>query len=795
MRLSHWCLLLVVAASLWLVVRHRESPPVARSTGGGEPATSPAVASGAAPARPLPREPVAVEREHAVGQHVVRVVASLPDGAPAAGAVVRYGAFPKHPFVVRKAAEDREAYLATEGKNVVADGDGVATLVLGEGAGAMLSLRCGEHYGEAAVDDDADEVRVALERDVPLPVQLLDSDGRPRQGFRIAANMHVTSRCDGDFERDVRLSPTDANGMTCVPHTQRSTAMPGPGVIAWRMVLRSESDPVVERTVTADEIGKGEPLVLRVPAGGQIAVDVLDADGKWLWASVWLEDATTGQRRDDDGCEGNWFRQLPLGRRWTVVVHSFGHEVRRDVPGPTRVDEVVRQRIQLPLRRFSLRGRVVRPDGAPIPQAKVRLSAPPARCWHDETDSRDGSIGDRIGDFDFGGVLPADVEAVAGASLHVERAPYCAPTTIALAPLHRGENDLGNVVVSVAPDEVLLASVEVRAGGRNVSSGAHAFVCGRGDSGINTVNSFDAAHDDRITFHGPPTTRELEIGCSCAGFLTKRVPVLLGQHVAVDLEPAASLSVHLLLPPVPRALWTAELTDSQGSDHGSYYRTDDGFDWNTLEPGRYRLRLLVDGEPVHEVPSLDLAAGENACPPHGAIDLTRSAQAFRVDIGTVDGGEVERPQCFVLAADRTPPPTDLAPWRMKANPPGWFVPRREPVDLVVTAEGFVPVSMPGPSADTAVLMTRCTTLRVRTAQGEGTNTIVRVVEDAVRDPWVRALDTGNLHNPREGEARDDPLELPCVPGTVVEVVVERSGVQGAPQRVVVGREPVEVTAR
>jgi hypothetical protein len=35
----------------------------------------------------------------------------------------------------------------------------------------------------------------------------------------------------------------------------------------------------------------------------------------------------------------------------------------------------------------------------------------------------------------------------------------------------------------------------------------------------------------------------------------------------------------------------------------------------------------------------------------------------------------------------------------------------------------------------------------------------------------------------------------CAPGTIAEVVVKRGGVQGTPQRVVIGLETVEVHAR
>jgi hypothetical protein len=262
----------------------------------------------------------------------------------------------------------------------------------------------------------------------------------------------------------------------------------------------------------------------------------------------------------------------------------------------------------------------------------------------------------------------------------------------------------------------------------------------------------------------------------------------------VELEPAASLAVHLLLPPVPRRLWTAQLTDDAGT-YGSYYDSGDGFEWRDEAPGCYRLLILVDGRPVHEVAALDLVVGRNRWPRgDGAIDLRGTAAAFRVAIEAADGGDVEWPHGSVVPSSSVAPSENLDEGRRKCPLP-WFVPRSEPEDLILTAAGFVPVRVPGPTTDTVVRLQRCTALHVHTAQGSDVLTIVRVLEDPVRDPWVRALDGLNLHEQYTTDAMKEPVELTCVPGTVVEIAVERDGKAGAPQRITIGRERVEVTAR
>src|SRR5262249_17528683 len=161
---------------------------------------------------------------------------------------------------------------------------------------------------------------------------------------------------------------TDSRGLAVLPHAQETLVMPGPDVVAWWMVLRCDAGTAVERQVTGDELLAGKPIVLTVPVGGAVAVDVVGADGKWSWSRVRLEDATTGEMRADDRDDGaSWFRQLPLGRQWVASAAAYGEDVRRALAGPIRADEVVRVRIDLPLRRLYVHGRVVRADGVPVP--------------------------------------------------------------------------------------------------------------------------------------------------------------------------------------------------------------------------------------------------------------------------------------------------------------------------------------------------------------------------------------------------------------------------------------------
>ena len=799
MRPSGWFALLLAAATIaWLLCRDDASAPVT------DPATRSTISedehpSASAQTTTESSHRTAVAREAGEEQGSLRVLAQLPNGEPAAGAVVRFSE--KAPERARRTqwdwhrAEDLERELTTSGREAIADSRGIAIVPVST---QTLCVRSGDFYGEAEVGDGRTEVRVLLSLDITILVLVRDQQGRPREHFDVTANVLAESRIEGAIDSRWRLTTTDARGLASLPHAQLAVPLPGPDLLVWKMVLECDYGPELERTVTAAEFAAERPLVLEVPAGGSIAVEVQNPDDRSPWADVSIEDPQArlvvgGDPRDD----AYWFQQLPLGRRWIATVESFGERVQREIDGPTQVDEVVRVRIDLPLLRILVRGRVVRPDGVPVPRASIRFAGAPVRFFRETTESRDGSLGDRVGDFAFHGAMPADVANVAGATLHVERESYCVPTTIVLPTLHAGENELGDVVVQLPPDEMRLASVEVRAGGRNISQEAWAFLQAAGDTQVNSVTSIRAVRDDRIEFLGPRTPSPLVIGASCDGFLSRRVPVRLGEHVVVELEPEARLAVRALLPPVPQRLCTAVLSELDANAGASRFFDGEGYSWDSLSPGRYRLRLFVDGRPVHEVAAIDLVRGANVWPPDGgAIDLRSRALAHHVDVRAEDDSEIERWRCYVLPVDRGTPPEEFDRGEFAMRLPQWFVVRSEPVELVVTAAGFVPKRVLAPTADTVVRLTPCTKVRVHAPAGENVRVGVVVVEDGVCDPWLRALDADNVHEEDSSlVAEDEPAEFAFAPGTVVELSLEREGVTPTPRRVTVGNIPLEIVLR
>ena len=240
----------------------------------------------------------------------LRVLVTLGDGSPAPAAAVRFaGATADGTRAGRAAPDDddervdAEAELQATGQVALTDSHGVVEVAAQPGS--VLCARLGETYAEARVAGDKRELRLVLRRDIPLRVQVVDADGRPRQGFEVEAKVEADSRREGkrgDSESlPFTLPLTDAAGMTVLPHAQESLAMPGPDVVAWSMRLRSTVGSKLERAVTADELLDGKPIRISVPVGGAIVVEVVDPDGEAVWGIVTLEEARTNASRDADG--------------------------------------------------------------------------------------------------------------------------------------------------------------------------------------------------------------------------------------------------------------------------------------------------------------------------------------------------------------------------------------------------------------------------------------------------------------------------------------------------------------
>lgn len=743
----------------------------------------------------------------------VRVVAVLPDEKPAAGAEVMFW-----PVRTQQQCEsdrkrwtdanDLEVALRATGKRVIADEHGVAEIDA-EGD-SDLCVCSGDHYGESslAVDEGPAYVehRVELQRDVTLRVQIVDRDGRSCEGITVQAEVRFASRRTFGLVEAEGLGGTDALGMLTVPHAQRVLPMPGADVVEWSLRLscgtrrstlcNTVGSTLAERDVSWAELISGDPIRLVVPVGGTIVVEVVDANDRPCAAEVFLDDPLSDAVQvPDEWREEYRFRQVPLGRKWSVRARGLLEEQDAPLVGPTRPDEVVRTRIQLPQRFWDIRGRVRRADGIDLYRAKFRFQAnglPNPDGY--ELPWLDG------GAFRCWGPFPSRMTRLDDVTLLVDHELLAGTQTIAIpGTLTPGKTDLGDLTVPVPPGETVLAAVEVRCGGGVITEGTWFDVQFRKDGEWKSVPIWSRCEGEKFLLRGTPPGEPMVMCCGHATCLScEWLPITVGASAIVELRRAAELWLSIVPPAVPREMLRAELTPLDSGDPSpaeqEWFDDNLRYCWQRLRPGRYALRIFAEQHVIHEVPVIELGSGTNIWPADGSrLDLRGRARAIFVGAKPLDGRGELNEHGLAVPAGATTLPVEYADLPVLEY---WFVLREQPMDLLYAAPGFVPVRLSSPTTDTPVRMRRCTTLRVIAPQGQSVTTTVRVVVDAVSDPVLRQFDGQNPHGVSNTRDPKEPIELAYAPGTVVEVLVARNGVEGPAQRIVVGEvSPQEVVAR
>lgn len=735
----------------------------------------------------------------------LRVLVLLPDGRPAAGAEVWYWP-PRSPAQRERDDEtlnrtrDLEVALRGSGRMVLADVEGRAaiateTVDVGE-MSARLCARLGRFYAEEDLggvpEPIAPERKLCLVDDVTLRVLVVDGDGRPCEGVDIEAQVQFRSRRVGSDDQRYPLGATDAQGLVALPHAQVELPTPRAEFLTWQMRLGCAQKVMSagERQVSAAELLSPEPIRLVVRAGGTIVARIVDADGApWTDPTTHLrgigtKGRLTGSLHLADPAH-YLFHQVPLGQRWRL--HSGGHSM--VVVGPVRSDEVVEARLVVPVRQWSLVGRLVCSDGELLPRASLALRGT-------DPDVQTAIAHGQDGELQIGWSLPAAVERLAGLELEVDHGRFAGRPRIALGTLRPGRNEVGELVVPVPADEVLLASVELRCEGRALAGGdAWLLARDRGDG--RRVPAAAKRQGAVLSLRGRSPQVPMDLVCAhpeCVDSLP--IAIGLGEHRVVELRRAALLRVQVDAPTIPFEMIWADLAAVDGGETSGYI-AGATFCWLPMVPGRYRLRIGTKDRVLYEAASIELAPGLNRWPADGApIDLRGVQGAVRLDVRSADRHEeVETFDSYAVPAGATGVEgVDLPPME---NLRDWFVPRREPMDVLIAAPGFVPVRLANPTTDMVVRLERCTELRVGgAAVGKGRVVRVSIVQHVVVDRLLRAADASAQYRPFEASDPGEPIELFYAPGTIVEVVVERGGVAGEGQRVVVGAgSPQEVVVR
>jgi hypothetical protein len=810
------CLLLLAAVLLLLVANARRADlaaPAPEQT--DRPVAAAETASSSTDASPL-RRSAAVElddaadidaRESADAPHRLAITVVWPDGKPVPNAEVRY--WPPRSAAQRRADEatvaatrDVEAALRATGRSVEADADGRAELTVD--AEGWICARSGDDYGELEVERAGTEHSwLVLRRDLSLRVQVVDDRGQPCAGITVGAQYAFLQRTSGfQTANTVELPPTDEQGLACWAHVQVHAPLPDVDVVEWSLQLwcRGNHLSTSRRAVTAEELQSALPIRLTVPSGGDVTVEVVDAAGEpCFWTPILVDDergtdcSPTQSPKPGLYC----FRQVPLGRRWRIVVvvervgitksrsKTADEILSQDLIGPVRVDEPVRARFVVPRLDWFLTARLRRADGREFRCRRVSFQAI-------AVGADNALVGiDGVSRHDRGPVTELRLrlqtpvaERLADATLHVECNLPRGDFDIPVPDIHNRRQDLGDLVLPAPEDEMDLAIVEVRNAGANVTAAAHVSLyeqVGDKQQQVPTTGQLDGA---AMVLRGARPASDLWLWCSHAEALSAEQRIEPGAHVVVELQAAARLSVRFAYGTAPDQLVSGRLESLDDPDArpiAHTYFVESVMHWESVRPGRYRLVVALDDRDVFAQDLPPLAAGRNYWPTGAPLDLRSHVRVLYANVCDPAGQAVEDFHWSVVPAG-----AQAGPVSEHSSRSHWVIVETAPRDVLFMSPGCVPVRVSQPTRDFRVTLAPCTVLQVQAATA-ATEVAIEYLDDGIADPLLRALD-------REFSRRPDSLELDPVvpaelalpPGARLLLRTVRDGVRGPPETVVVG---------
>lgn len=681
--------------------------------------------------------------------------------------------------------DDLEATLRQNGGYALADASGFASIDAENGS--EVAVRCGEFYGELDLAFEpaplALPLRVLLHHEVTLRVLVTDPQGTPVPNVALTAYLQIASRLSGtDYERELELGHSDAQGLLCEPHL----VLPGADVVDWSMQLRCDAEHLsgTRQPVSLAELRGGAQIHLVVPSGGTIELAVVNEDGRPVPTEPRLRDAESGvvctptSRQEDPYL----FAQVPLGRTFTAVARD-GHSL--SIVGPRQDGDVVRAVLTLQERTWQLRGRLCREDGFGLDgvSVEVRLRT---RSGADASSSTTAGAGGR---FDCRVRLTGPELRAARAEVRVRGAT---PLVIDrdLAP---GVTELGDLSVTRPAGEVLLANVGVRWEGRSIAD--QAVVDLRGSDGKS--RPFVRRRDgDRILLRGVADAGPMSLVCSHPDCAALTVPFSPGAVVDVDLQRATRLWLSIEPPSLPISMLRAALLPLGEGDGRELEGLEAGlgrFSFQHLAPGRYRLRITAGARLLYESPDLQLRAGDNFWPEdRSRLDLRGSARAIHIATSGADGRTLTHAEFLAVPGGAMELPTDWSDCTGGA----WILLPDHAIDVLVRAPGHVPARVSRPLGDVRITLVRNVTVRFVPPDGDGIEIDVRVVRDSVTDTALQRFDEANQHDSRNHTTFTGWPEIPFAPGTEFEVRTRRGDVAAPWQLVrVADQGPQEVLLR
>jgi hypothetical protein len=584
--------------------------------------------------------------------------------------------------------------------------------------------RSGDRFGCAGVHDTGvDRVRIRIGPDWSLPIQVVDSAGRPVVGVPVALRQRGAWRIDEPVV--VRTEAPDGIGR--VPHAGAriaASAANGIWLAAVQAVLREPLEREIDPSVTPSE-----PVVLVLPETGSVDVQVLEADGQPYSDLAQVHLAAAGP-----GPAGEPAAAISRGGRARYDFVELGLDLRASAnrlrsgpgraeatgPGPRAAGESIALTLRLGGSGTVLQARVVTPDGAPVATRDLHAAL------RDPTDSMaflvrtdaDGRIR-----FDLAthvanrGALtltvrdPLDGRAALGATVPAGTPP--------------GIHDLGELVLGSAP--LLSAGAVVDAQGAPVPRAAIRLQVRElrernGEQILRWQTLYDfvarSGPDGRFELRGElDAAQPILVSARRNGYVADGVECRVGQSdVCLVLARGGRIAGKLLVDPgaTADALWIELIEPSLSQDVGASElgarvrcapEPSGYFELVDLAAGSYTLRVNPSAAgrgPLVELHGLVVAAGEPCADPRLAeIDLRGGLGGITLRIVDREGRRV--PNGYVRVQTSGGGASRVEVFRagevrlLRAAPV---------VDLVVQAKGFRAVKLEGVAGDREVVLDR-----------------------------------------------------------------------------------------
>lgn len=574
-----------------------------------------------------------------------------PDEAPCPGAEVWL--LQNATKSTRKAfrdAQDPEAWMREHGVERTADASGRLRITVPHEGPTAVVARSGELWGRESIDEDIEgTVRIQLERDATLVVQVIDAAGTPLPGIKVEIRRSNSAWSYPVTDRET----ADPDGVARFQHVQEILVRNSLGASSWKVGVEGALDPWVQEPIDPDAL-PAEPVTLVLPATGAVELRVFDesgalleGDGKATLGVVRKGEprklspfSSQGRQRVDRPVEDGVarFPVVGLGCELELAAHRAGSNVDTHVYGigPTAPGQTVQFELQLGTDHPVVRLRALGEDRAPLVRAKLAARIDyMSRHMQNANELSVVTGDDGMVNLDLEGHWAEGTER----KLTLQQGPREQPEGTAVLDLSRklenGLNDLGDVVLGAAP--VFVAGRVVDASGAGVP-GAKLLLRHRsqGRSWWDLEYDFDQEADEAGFFEvrGSWSADEFKLGATDGDLACEMVPFTPGERdLRIELRGGGFIVGSVLLDEgIPHDAVDVHIV-SHGDgrldhldDRGAHDAPDeDGeFRLGPLLAGTYAVRVNLDdvNEPLLLVEDVVVPGGSDVRDPRlDRIDL------------------------------------------------------------------------------------------------------------------------------------------------------------------------------